>query len=124
MPYKDRERQLEAQRQHYRDNKDSFQTRQTEWRAVRRRELAKYVQNIKSNQPCVDCGLGYPYYVMDFDHLEGKGGKKNAVCRLVNRPVSLDRLKAEIAKCELVCSNCHRIRTHDRTHQVVGHLSR
>lgn len=61
----------------------------------------------------MDCGISYPYYVMDFDHRNGEE-KLEGVAALVNS----GRRKAvfeEIEKCDLVCSNCHRERTHQRT---------
>ena len=60
--------------------------------------------------PCADCGIAYPPHVMDFDHV--RGVKLRAVGLL--RSGSVERLLAEIAKCEVVCSNCHRERTHQR----------
>ena len=59
--------------------------------------------------PCTDCGVCYPPYVMDFDHLRDK---RRLISRL--RGVSTKLLLSEVAKCELVCSNCHRIRTFKR----------
>lgn len=48
---------------------------------------------------------------MDFDHPPGT--KEIAIGPNVYNPgVSFAKLKAEIEKCEVVCSNCHRIRTH------------
>jgi hypothetical protein len=61
--------------------------------------------------PCTDCGVQYPPWVMDFDHIKGK---EFGVSRMVSARIGLDRIHAEIAKCELVCSNCHRQREHDR----------
>ncbi len=64
----------------------------------------------KKNRPCADCGERYPPYVMDFDHL---GDKVAPVSYMV--PVyGSERILAEIAKCEVVCSNCHRLRTYRR----------
>ena len=60
------------------------------------------------NKPCADCGKSYPYYVMDFDHISGT--KLSNIASMVQ--YSTRRLLAEIAKCEVVCSNCHRIRTY------------
>lgn len=60
--------------------------------------------------PCTDCGGRYPHWVMDFDHLRDK---KFNVSRLI-RYGSRQRLIAEIEKCEVVCSNCHRTRTWNR----------
>lgn len=61
--------------------------------------------------PCTDCGLSFPPCAMDFDHVRGeklfnvshmRGGKTD------------QQILDEVAKCELVCACCHRIRTRDR----------
>ena len=59
-------------------------------------------------KPCMDCGQVFPAYVMDFDH---RDGKKSEISVLVNA-LSVRRLVAEIAKCDVVCANCHRTRTY------------
>lgn len=64
------------------------------------------------DKPCADCGGTFPPYVMDFDHV--RGVKTANVAELLWGNVSKDIVLAEIAKCELVCANCHRIRTHSR----------
>lgn len=65
------------------------------------------------SRPCMDCGKSYPYYVMDFDHRLGV--KKLAqVSDLTAKDCNPERLQAEIAKCDVVCANCHRERTHQR----------
>jgi lysyl-tRNA synthetase class I len=71
--------------------------------------LAQYLRDLKTKTPCVDCGINYPYYVMDFDHVRGQ--KHANVMELVST-LSKKKIDEEIAKCEIVCSNCHRIRTH------------
>jgi hypothetical protein len=73
--------------------------------------LAQYLRDLKTKTPCVDCGINYPYYVMDFDHVRGQ--KHANVMELVST-LSKKKIDEEIAKCEIVCSNCHRIRTHMR----------
>ena len=55
----------------------------------------------------------YAPWVMDFDHL-GKTEKKFNISDVIRRGYSKATILAEIAKCELVCANCHRQRTHDR----------
>lgn len=68
------------------------------------------VAQAKAN-PCTDCKNSYPSYVMDFDHVKGR--KKTNISVLVQSAGwSISTLKKELAKCELVCANCHRIRTH------------
>ena len=69
----------------------------------------KAYMNAKKNVPCTDCGNHYPLYVMDFDHLNSKEFNISHGLTLGH-----ERLKREIDKCEVVCSNCHRIRTHER----------
>ncbi len=73
--------------------------------------LTRYIQELKSKTPCMDCKESYPYYVMDFDHVRGR--KQANVAELINT-LSKKRIDEEISKCEIVCSNCHRIRTHER----------
>lgn len=52
---------------------------------------------------------------MDFDHL-GEVYKRRDVAVLVNQGRTLRVIQEEIAKCELVCVNCHRSRTRARAH--------
>ena len=79
--------------------------------AQRRREIREYVMQVKS-APCTDCGRTYPPYVMEFDHLPGNGKAFN-IGFMATR-VGWAKIKAEIDKCEVVCANCHRIRTFQR----------
>ena len=91
---------------HYKRNKRSYLDRNT--RAYQRhREL---IRRIKA-RPCADCGIQYPYYVMDFDHREGeeKLFGLNSVARM-----TISGILREIEKCDVVCANCHRERTHRR----------
>ena len=79
--------------------------------------LVKYIQELKSSTPCMDCKILYPYYVMDFDHVRGR--KHKNVMELIPT-LSKKKIDEEIAKCEIVCSNCHRIRTHGRKVKKAG----
>jgi hypothetical protein len=61
--------------------------------------------------PCADCGQCFPFYIMDFDHRPGEV-KAFAVANVAGQTrISAARIQAEIAKCDVVCANCHRIRT-------------
>ena len=75
--------------------------------------LAESVKSLKEASPCADCGIKYPYYVMDFDHVGGD--KTMNVSRLARGAGGKARLLQEISKCDLVCANCHRKRTHLRS---------
>lgn len=106
MPYKDIQKSREAIRRHYYKNKAYYLEKNNR----RRQQLRDYVNEIKSSTPCTDCGLSYPYYVMDFDHL---GDKIDMISKLVKLG-GTKKLQEELTKCEVVCANCHRIRTFER----------
>lgn len=78
----------------------------------RRPAIRKVVQEAKSC-PCSDCKQTYPWYVMDFDHVRGK--KLFNLALAANKLMALNLVKDEIAKCDVVCANCHRERTFKRS---------
>jgi hypothetical protein len=57
---------------------------------------------------------------MDFDHIENKEGLINFFVRNNNR----SGLEKELAKCEIVCSNCHRIRSFKRLAKEKSNIPR
>ena len=79
---------------------------------TRRKLRRDYVKECKADVPCTDCGRAYPWYVMDFDHVRGK--KKFNLSIASNKMYSTAAIDEEITKCDLVCANCHRIRTFTR----------
>lgn len=83
-------------------------------RATKHRTIAKNRDAVRAakDQPCTDCGVRYPYYVMEFDHLDADAKHFNVSAGVTC--ASHARLLAEIAKCEVVCANCHAARTHAR----------
>lgn len=106
MPWKDIEKQRAAIRRHYYANREMY----IEKAQQKRRKLREWLNDLKQASPCADCKISYPYYVMDFDHV---GVKNMEINRLINYG-SAKKLKEELQNCELVCSNCHRIRSHKR----------
>lgn len=103
---------------HYKNNKEVYLARTAERNKavalVGRAFLAK-----AKDVPCKDCGMSYPSYVMDFDHVHGQ--KVNNVGNMARDGVT-SKLLDEMAKCDVVCANCHRIRTYDRKrpHSSIG----
>jgi hypothetical protein len=70
-----------------------------------------WLLSLKTGQPCTDCARFFPPQVLQWDHLPGhpKLGDVSTLYRL-----SRQEVLEEIAKCELVCANCHAIRTFER----------
>lgn len=118
MPYKDPENRKAAWRKYYHSTLKSDPERLSKLRTAtsNARIRNKVITQKARDVPCADCGVRYPYYVMDFDHINDD--KESSVSELAGTGISVNRLKIEMAKCEVVCSNCHRIRTHDRRESV------
>jgi hypothetical protein len=94
-------------------SKEANRTRHLSQVADRRRRRAERHRRLilaLKKQPCRDCGQTYPPYVMDFDHIGEKSGE---VSKFVYTNGTATLL-AEIEQCDVVCANCHRIRTHER----------
>lgn len=87
-----------------------IQQRREAWRR-RHDEQTKVLDDLRA-RPCTDCGLGFPVYVMEFDHRD-PSQKRYLVSQMPGR-VKLATLMEEIAKCDVVCANCHRVRTYWR----------
>jgi hypothetical protein len=101
--------------EYYRKNKAAYIGR-----AVCCHDKMRDVLRQAKNKPCADCGNSYPYYVMDFDHREGEKKVCNVSALHSHRRVSMRRLLEELAKCDAVCANCHRERTHRRKQYTAG----
>jgi len=85
-----------------------------EWYKRRDEKNKQMLLEMKS-KPCTDCKRTYPTYVMEFDHVPGLGKKKSNIAAMAgSRSLTSKSFVEELKKCELVCSNCHRIRTFSR----------
>lgn len=98
--------QNEMSKAHYENNTAYYINRNEQ----RRAELRAFIDGLKK-VPCKDCGNTYDPCAMDFDHLSDKECDVSSMAR---RMMSKERILAEVAKCEVVCAVCHRIRTKQR----------
>lgn len=94
-------------RGHYLANKGDYVRKSQQ----SRKDLKQRLNELKA-KACADCGVHYPPWVMDFDHPAGSE-KLGNVSELFAESGFLKAL-AEAMKCEVVCANCHRDRTHQR----------
>ena len=69
-----------------------------------------WYDDLKSG-PCTDCGQTFSPCAMEWDHRD-PATKEFTIGQ--TRTLAKDRVLAEIAKCDLVCANCHRMREHQR----------
>ena len=75
---------------------------------ARAKAIRLYLQEYKLSKGCADCGYKKHHAALDFDHI--------GTDKLINvcNAKSIEQAKKEIKKCEVVCANCHRIRTYKR----------
>jgi hypothetical protein len=107
MPYRDILKRRESHKRYYQRNKQLYLDKNVK----RKKELIEFVILLKK-KPCMDCGVQYPHYVMDFDHRD-RQTKIATINSLVNiHRYSKSKILEEIKKCDLVCANCHRERTY------------
>lgn len=104
-------------KKHYTENRQYYIDK------ARRHEnkIKKYVRDLKNSTPCADCDKSFPFYVMDFDHLENK---EFLIAHAHNKKTAISAVQLEIDKCDIVCANCHRERTFHRRQNMESKLDK
>ena len=103
--------QAESNKTHYQNNKQVYLERALTRNARVNTENKQRLYTYLSSHPCVDCGQT-DVRVLEFDHVQGN--KSANITRMLDNAVSWETIEAEIAKCEVRCANCHRIKTLER----------
>ena len=111
MAYKNIQDQKNFTRKWYLKNKERLILKAKKLNRIYITRNKDYVNEIKLRLGCKDCVYNKSPYALDFDHLSDKVGN---ISRMLQQSISLKALDKEIAKCEVVCANCHRIRTQKR----------
>ena len=91
----------------YKDGRKHNKNHKENNERIRNRNLA-YLKNLLQSASCLDCG-NTDWRLLEFDHI---GDKKSNVAAL--KSGTLQKIIDEISKCEIVCANCHRLRTYTR----------
>ena len=102
-----RDCKAQYQREWYEKNRERHKAAVAVNRTLLRERNVAIIKQAKA-VPCTDCGGRFDPCAMDFDHVRGK--KRGNISFMVKE--STQRLLEEIAKCEVVCANCHRLRTY------------
>ena len=92
------------QRAYYQRNRESYIATSNKAKRARMEKYARRLAAILHESGCVDCGE-QDHRCLQFDHIQGE--KIKPVSMLLHDGVSWERLKAEVAKCEVRCANCH-----------------
>lgn len=109
QPYcRDCQRQID--KEHYHRNVDAIKKRKKYLSKKRYQENKARSDRLKTETPCKDCGKHFHPCQMQYDHLKDK--KTNISDMLQSN--SWETIQQEIAKCDIVCANCHCLRTFSR----------
>lgn len=93
MPYKDKSIKAERDR-------------------VSQAYMRKVLRRYKLMKGCSDCGYRKHHAALEYDHVPEKGQKLHNIGDMAR--YSRKKLKEEIAKCDILCGNCHNIRSFKR----------
>lgn len=103
--------QSQASKKHYENNKLMYAKRARARGPIVLKENRKRLVEYLAHHPCMDCGQT-DVRVLDFDHVGGE--KLGHISRMIGIGYSWSTIEAEIAKCEVRCANCHRIKTSEK----------
>jgi hypothetical protein len=99
------------QRDYYRKNKDKFAA----WVKKSKAKLKAAFYAWKRQFKCSRCPESHPA-CLDFHHRD-PAKKEYYIVQMWMRGYSMERIKAEAAKCDVLCANCHR-----KHHWANGHV--
>lgn len=81
------------------------------WLRGRKAKVKRIIRNYKLKKGCNYCGYRKNWRALDMDHIDPLEKKYNFSTQ-AHRFVSFDELHEEMKKCQVLCANCHRIKTH------------
>lgn len=96
---------------HYQNNKKDYLKKQKKNNIKTVERNQRFVFEDLCGRACVDCGNN-DIRVLDYDHIDPSAKSFCIASAIFNHTCSLNRIQAEIDKCETRCANCHRIKTH------------
>jgi hypothetical protein len=109
----------ETSRRHYAMNRTAYLERNRRNQPRLKRAAAELVYEFLKGHPCAECGER-DILVLEFNHLDPAVKSAN-ICDLIRSCTSASGIQAEIAKCEVLCANCHQRRT---TVERMAHFKR
>lgn len=92
----------------YIKKKDYYIKKGNDGGTQRKNQIRKYIWEYLKTHFCVECGQQNPF-TLDFDHRYGE--KEFNISAAISSHMSLSRVIVEVKKCEVMCANCHRIKT-------------
>lgn len=97
--------------------REEVRANQAKYMKERSAERQLRTDKIKLEAGCMDCGYNSHACALDFDHRPGETKLFQIAGNLCRK---WESTLAEIAKCDVVCANCHRVRTKERQQKEAG----
>lgn len=104
---------------YYESHKERHNKRIVARRRRIKNELDLYINLLELK--CIKCGNNHPA-VLDFHHRD-PNIKKDTISNLKWAGISFDQFKIELDKCDVLCSNCHRILHYNEKNSIVSELA-
>ena len=105
MPIKDIEKRREYQKEYMRQWYQKNKAKHISYVRNRDKKIKQWLKDYKKTLECEECGENHPA-CLDFHHTDPQ--EKEFAMGRVNKFLSIKLLQDEIAKCRVLCSNCHR----------------
>ena len=87
-----------------------------EWNRQRAQKNTSLVNRWKMTKGCKQCGYKKHSSALVLDHLDQTTKDRNKRSKSYNPLWSKDRLKEDLSKIQVLCANCHNIRTYEEEH--------
>lgn len=110
------ERQQGYRQTRYASHGDQERARAQRNTRSRWRERREWLNTLKMERGCIDCGFNSHPAALHFDHRD-PSMKVMAISKMLS--FSMEKILAEIEKCDVRCANCHAIRTATEQHYGV-----
>ena len=108
MPYKDKNKQREAQRLWAQKQSPEFKQQKYAREKKKKKLAVEKLNQLKLNKGCCEaCGDYHPPVCFDFHHID-ETTKKRDVSYLAGKGYSWETIQAEIDKCYMLCAPCRR----------------
>jgi len=119
MPYKDKEKQREAQRLWAQKQSSEFKKVKYQREKNNKQLMVEKLNQLKMDRGCCElCGDYHPPCCFDFHHID-KSNKKREVANLAQKGYKWETIQAEIDKCYMLCAPCHR-KIHAGLLEIIG----
>jgi len=105
MPYSDKEKEREYQRQYHLKTWGQRKVKNLTLKRLRRAKLAEWLKTYKRGLACNHCSENHPA-CLDFHHQNGLE-KNGTIANMISEGYSIKNIMAEINKCIVLCRNCH-----------------